>query len=248
MIDSGLQRTASYSWWTGVPALRTRPTSRASADSARGSCRSHRTRAVVIASIRRASSTPGPPFDVPEIQRADLAQTFLELKELGVRISPLFPGSKRLRRDPCRRRANCCTSSAPSPAHRPRPSSPRSGARWPGSRPIPGSRACCWKLRGPELRPRAATLCALIYEGAIEELDALAQAERGRYGEPVARTRAQLSRHAAHVGGGRERPPSEKRRARARGSGGLSGSRGAKARRARARACPGRYGHDARGV
>jgi ATP-dependent helicase HrpB len=83
VIDSGLHRIASYSWWTGLPLLSTKPTSKASSIQRAG---------------RAGRSGPGfcyrlytqhefetkTPFETPEIRRSDLAQTTLELKGLGV--------------------------------------------------------------------------------------------------------------------------------------------------------------------
>lgn len=83
VIDSGLHRIASFSWWSGVPSLRTRPISRASAIQRAG--RAGRTgpgRCYRLYTQAEFSSRPA--FETPEIQRADLCQTVLELKSLGV--------------------------------------------------------------------------------------------------------------------------------------------------------------------
>ncbi len=94
VIDSGLHRQASHSWWSGVPKLRTRPTSRASAIQRAG--RAGRTapgRCLRLFTQGEFSSRP--PFETPEISRADLTQTVLELKRLGVREPAKFPWFER---------------------------------------------------------------------------------------------------------------------------------------------------------
>lgn len=83
VIDSGLHRVASFSWWSGVPSLRTRPISRASAIQRAG--RAGRTapgRCYRLYTQSEFASRPA--FETPEIQRADLCQTVLELKSLGI--------------------------------------------------------------------------------------------------------------------------------------------------------------------
>lgn len=94
VLDSGLHRSASYSSWSGMPSLQTRPISKASA----------------IQRAGRASRTgPGLCFrlyaqgdfdhrsaqDTPEILRADLAQTLLELKAMGNTDEMAFPWFER---------------------------------------------------------------------------------------------------------------------------------------------------------
>lgn len=83
VIDSGLHRIATYSWWSGVPSLKTKPISRASAIQRAG--RAGRTapgRCFRLYSQGDFDSRP--PFETPEIQRADLSQTLLELKTMGL--------------------------------------------------------------------------------------------------------------------------------------------------------------------
>src|SRR5262249_17252488 len=76
VIDSGLHRIASYSWWSGVPALRTRPISRASAIQRAGRAgRQARGRAFRL--YAKGEFDGRSAFEVPEIRRADLAQTLL---------------------------------------------------------------------------------------------------------------------------------------------------------------------------
>jgi ATP-dependent helicase HrpB len=83
VIDSGLHRQASYSHWSGVPSLKTRPISRASAIQRAG--RAGRTAPGKCYRLYTKGDFDGrAPFDTPEVQRADLAQTILELKSLGV--------------------------------------------------------------------------------------------------------------------------------------------------------------------
>ncbi len=90
VIDSGLHRQASYSWWSGVPSLRTRPISRASSIQRAG--RAGRTASGTCYRLySRADFDGRAPFETPEIQRADLCQTLLELKELGVQSLTQFP-------------------------------------------------------------------------------------------------------------------------------------------------------------
>ncbi|MCC7440271.1 MAG: ATP-dependent helicase HrpB [Bdellovibrionales bacterium] len=90
VIDSGLARVASFSWWSGLPALRTRPVSRASAVQRAGRAgRMAPGRCIRLYSQHDFSTRPH--FDLPEIRRADLAQTVLELKELGIADAARFP-------------------------------------------------------------------------------------------------------------------------------------------------------------
>ncbi len=83
VIDSGLQRTASYSWWTGLPSLTTKQNSKASAIQRSG--RAGRTgpgTCLRLYTLHEFETKA--PFDIPEIRRADLTQTILELKALGI--------------------------------------------------------------------------------------------------------------------------------------------------------------------
>jgi ATP-dependent helicase HrpB len=90
VIDSGLHRQASYSWWSGIPKLQTRPISRASAIQRAG--RAGRTGPGKCYRLyTRGDFDSRAAFDTPEIQRADLAQTILELKTLGVQDLSSFP-------------------------------------------------------------------------------------------------------------------------------------------------------------
>lgn len=90
VIDSGLVRSASYSWWSGLPLLRTKSISRASAIQRAG--RAGRTAPGRCYRLYTKGDFEGrAPFEVPEIQRADLSQTVLELKALNVRDTRSFP-------------------------------------------------------------------------------------------------------------------------------------------------------------
>ena len=83
VIDSGLARQASFSYWSGLPALRTRAISRASAIQRAG--RAGRTQAgLCVRLYTKQSFETRPAFETPEVTRADLSQTVLELKALGV--------------------------------------------------------------------------------------------------------------------------------------------------------------------
>lgn len=89
VIDSGLQRTASYSWWTGIPLLSTKQNSKASAIQRAG--RAGRTGPGFCYRLySQHDFETKAPFDVPEIRKADLAQTVLELKALGIKILTHF--------------------------------------------------------------------------------------------------------------------------------------------------------------
>lgn len=84
VIDSGLQRTASFSWWTGVPTLSTKSNSKASAIQRAG--RAGRTGpGFCFRLYTQHEFETKPAFDIPEIRRAELAQTVLELKAMGIR-------------------------------------------------------------------------------------------------------------------------------------------------------------------
>ncbi len=94
VIDSGLQRSASYSWWSGVPSLTTKPVSRASAIQRAG--RAGRTGPGKVFRLYPKGDFEGrPQFETPEILRADLSQTVLELKSLGIKSISQFPWLER---------------------------------------------------------------------------------------------------------------------------------------------------------
>ncbi|HET6982629.1 MAG TPA: ATP-dependent helicase HrpB, partial [Myxococcaceae bacterium] len=82
VIDSGLARVASHSPWSGLPSLRVQPISRASAAQRAG--RAGRTRAgVCLRLFTRSDLDQRPERDLPEIVRADLAETVLALSAAG---------------------------------------------------------------------------------------------------------------------------------------------------------------------
>ncbi len=83
VVDSGLHRQASWSGWSGLPVLRTRAISRASAIQRAG--RAGRTAPGVCYRLySKGEFDSRPPFETPEVLRADLAQAGLELSSLGV--------------------------------------------------------------------------------------------------------------------------------------------------------------------
>lgn len=90
VVDSGLAKIASYSWWSGLPALKTKNISRASAIQRAGRAgRLGPGRCVRL--YTKESFDTRPPFETPELLRADLSQTLLELASLGVRDPKAFP-------------------------------------------------------------------------------------------------------------------------------------------------------------
>jgi ATP-dependent helicase HrpB len=83
VVDSGLHRQASWSGWSGLPVLRTRAISRASAIQRAG--RAGRTApGVCLRLYSKGEFESRAPFDTPEVLRADLCQSLLELVSLGV--------------------------------------------------------------------------------------------------------------------------------------------------------------------
>ncbi len=90
VIDGGLHRQASYSWWNGIPTLKTKNVSKASAIQRAG--RAGRTGPGRCFRLYTQSDFEGrPAFEVPEIRRSDLAQIVLEIKSLGVASLGEFP-------------------------------------------------------------------------------------------------------------------------------------------------------------
>ncbi len=89
VIDSGLHRSASYSSWSGMPSLRTRPISKASAIQRAGRA-ARLGPGLCVRLYAQGDFEHRPAQETPEIQRADLAQTLLELKALGVEDEGTF--------------------------------------------------------------------------------------------------------------------------------------------------------------
>jgi ATP-dependent helicase HrpB len=82
VVDSGLARVAGHAPWSGLPTLTVAKISRASAAQRAG--RAGRTRPGHCARLyTRADWSTRPEHDAPEIQRLDLAQTWLELAAMG---------------------------------------------------------------------------------------------------------------------------------------------------------------------
>jgi ATP-dependent helicase HrpB len=83
VVDSGLVRVARHAPWSGLPTLALEKTSRASAVQRAG--RAGRTRpGRALRLYTKADFEARPDHDTPEILRADLAQTLLELRASGV--------------------------------------------------------------------------------------------------------------------------------------------------------------------
>lgn len=83
VIDAGLARRAGYSPWSGLPQLVVAPISRAAATQRAG--RAGRTReGRCLRLYTEADFAARPAYETPEITRADLAETTLELHALGV--------------------------------------------------------------------------------------------------------------------------------------------------------------------
>jgi ATP-dependent helicase HrpB len=188
VIDSGLHRQASHSYWSGVPALRTRPISRASAIQRTGRAgRLGPGRCLRL--YTRGDFDGRPMFDTPEIQRADLTQTVLELAVLGIKDAAAFgwfeapsrasveAASQLLSRlgalDPDGRLTALGRRMAQCPAH---------------------PRLSRLMLEGERLGvlEDAATLAAYIMESRLEGLDALQSLRNARMEEPVWRVRSHL--------------------------------------------------------
>ncbi len=82
VVDSGLARVAEQAAWSGLPTRRTAKVSRASATQRAG--RAGRTRAgTCVRLYTLADFQARPAYDLPEIARVDLAQTYLELAVAG---------------------------------------------------------------------------------------------------------------------------------------------------------------------
>jgi len=89
VIDSGLERQAAFSWWTGLPSLTTRKISRASAEQRAG--RAARTGpGLCLRLFSQGEFESRPAFTTPEIMRSDLSQVLLEMKSVGLTELPEF--------------------------------------------------------------------------------------------------------------------------------------------------------------
>jgi ATP-dependent helicase HrpB len=191
VIDSGLHRQASYSWWSGVPALKTRAISRAAAIQRAG--RAGRTAPGRCHRLYTKGEFEGrAPFETPEIQRADLAQTLLELKALGVKDLASFawlepPGETQLQ---SALQLLFGIGALESPA--PDAALTAIGKRISAVPAHPRLGRFLIAAAGTAFVEDAGTLAALIQDGKLEGLDALAQLRSARGDESVKRARAQL--------------------------------------------------------
>ncbi len=81
VVDSGLHRQASASSWSGMPALRTKAISKASAIQ-RGGRAARTGPGLCVRLYSQGDYDHRPSEETPEVLRADLAQTLLELRSL----------------------------------------------------------------------------------------------------------------------------------------------------------------------
>src|SRR5207302_2699329 len=89
VVDSGLARVASHDPWTGRPTLDVAKIARASAAQRAG--RAGRTRpGRALRLYTKGDHDNRPEHDLPEIARADLAETTLQLRAFGVRDPRTF--------------------------------------------------------------------------------------------------------------------------------------------------------------
>jgi ATP-dependent helicase HrpB len=94
VVDSGLARVATHSPWTGLPTLAVQKISQAAATQRAG--RAGRTRpGRALRLYTRHDHDARRPHDVPEIARADLAETLLSLAALDVGPAGDFPWFER---------------------------------------------------------------------------------------------------------------------------------------------------------
>lgn len=83
VIDSGLARIPSHNWWSGLPILRLAKISQASATQRAG--RAGRTGpGLCLRLYSKADFLARPRFEIPAIEREDLAGPLLALKALGI--------------------------------------------------------------------------------------------------------------------------------------------------------------------
>jgi len=82
VIDSGLEKQASYSWWNGIPSLNLKKISKASATQRAGrAARTGPGKCVRLYPKSDYEARVG--FSTPEILRTDLSSTLLEIRALG---------------------------------------------------------------------------------------------------------------------------------------------------------------------
>lgn len=191
VIDSGLHRQASHSWWSGVPSLRTRPISRASAIQRAG--RAGRTApGECLRLYTLGDFNSRPPFEKPEIQRADLAQTVLELKALGIDDFSNFrwfetPGAAA---DEAAHSLLYKLGAINAPG--PRSSITALGKRMAQIPAHPRIARLLIESEKQQVLQPAATLAALMGEGGLESLDALDEAFRASLAPHLSRARSHL--------------------------------------------------------
>lgn len=174
VIDCGLHRQASYSYWSGVPALSTRPISRASAIQRAG--RAGRTGPGRCLRLYTKSDFDGrPAFETPEIRRADLAQTCLELSSLGIVDLFAFPWFEAPNRASLEsaadllRRLGAISDSGLTAM----------GNRMAGLPTHPRLARMLIEAESRGALESAATLAALVAEGKLDRLDAFEQCRAG---------------------------------------------------------------------
>lgn len=192
VIDSGLHRIASYSWWSGVPALRTRPISRASAIQRAG--RAGRTGpGRCFRLYTKGEFETRAPFEVPEIQRADITQTYLELKSLGVAEPEAFPWFERPSPQALEASRRLLWLLGALASDQPGGALTELGKRMVTVPAHPRIARMLLEAEKRDLLEPAFTLAALIGEGELSGLDALEEARRRRDDPALRRARDHLS-------------------------------------------------------
>lgn len=191
VIDSGLHRQASHSWWSGVASLKTKPTSRASAIQRAG--RAGRTAPGRCLRLYTKSDFEGrPEFDLPEIRRADLTQTVLEIKAMGDGRLSEFPWFEAplpgLLNASCELLYNLGATASPD-LDAPLTRIGKTMTRIPVH---PRLARVLIEAASRGVLAEAARLCALIAEGELEDLEALAHLEQKFVPENVRKAERQL--------------------------------------------------------
>jgi ATP-dependent helicase HrpB len=191
VIDSGLHRQASHSWWSGVASLKTKPTSRASAIQRAG--RAGRTAPGRCLRLYTKSDFEGrPEFDLPEIRRADLTQTVLEIKAMGDGRLSEFPWFEAplpgLLNASCELLYNLGATVSPD-LDAPLTRIGKTMTRIPVH---PRLARVLIEAASRGVLAEAARLCALIAEGELEDLEALAHLEKKFVPENVRKAERQL--------------------------------------------------------